>query len=135
MPEPLTDDALAAITERVAKLDITEADEATMLRFRLRDVEHDLEHVVRERDKAEAEVRRLRAYLGELRAQLAEPIRVFAVIDTVRGRVHGVTDELAEAQQWTRDIVAKHGGDRNAATMTVDAVYRRGASRETLSTI
>lgn len=53
---------------------------------------------------------------------MAERVRVIAVVDWRRQRVHGFTTSDTEAQQWCRKIVARHGGDPLAATMTVDLV-------------
>lgn len=49
-------------------------------------------------------------------------VRVVVVVDWTRQRVHGLTCDNAEARQWARDIVANHGGNPLAATMTVSLV-------------
>ncbi|MCG5464326.1 hypothetical protein MED01_002492 [Micromonospora sp. MED01] len=49
-------------------------------------------------------------------------VRVVVVVDWTRQRVHGLTCDNTEAQQWAREIVAKHNGDPLAATMTVGLV-------------
>lgn len=49
-------------------------------------------------------------------------VRVVVVVDWTRQRVHGLTCDDGEAQQWARAIVAKHNGDPLAATMTVGVV-------------
>lgn len=49
-------------------------------------------------------------------------VRVFVVVDWRRQRVHDVTRDQAESQQWVRDIVARNDGDRLAATQTVALV-------------
>lgn len=49
-------------------------------------------------------------------------VRVVVVVDWRRQRVHGLTTDNAAAQQWTREIIAKHDGDPLAATMTVGLV-------------
>lgn len=56
--------------------------------------------------------------------QLPQPetLRVVVVVDWRRQRVHGLTTDNAKAQQWTREIIAKHDGDPLAATMTVGLV-------------
>jgi hypothetical protein len=47
-----------------------------------------------------------------------EQVRVIVVSDHRRGTVHGMTNDHAEAQQWTRELIAKYGGDNLSAGMT-----------------
>lgn len=49
-------------------------------------------------------------------------VRVIVVLDKTRGRVHSITSSDSDAQQHVRELAATHGGDPNAATMTVGTV-------------
>lgn len=55
---------------------------------------------------------------------MAEPrkIRVVVVVNWRRGTVYGMTTDNAQAQRWTRELVAQYDGDPRAASMTVDLV-------------
>jgi hypothetical protein len=55
-------------------------------------------------------------------------IRVTAVVNWKRERVHGITADPDEAKQWVREICARHG-DPLAASACVDVV-RAGQRRE-----
>lgn len=48
-------------------------------------------------------------------------VRVVVVVDWLHRRVHGITCNDEEAQEWVRDVVSEHG-DLLAATMTVGLV-------------
>jgi hypothetical protein len=73
-----------------------------------------------------AEVYRLRARLAEPEREVAPTVprrqRVIVVVDWPRQRVHGITTDQAQAQDWVRQIAAKYGGNQLAATMTADAI-------------
>jgi hypothetical protein len=47
-------------------------------------------------------------------------VRVYAVVNWHKRRVHGITADLAQSQRWVREVCDEYGPD--AATQTVDAV-------------
>lgn len=53
----------------------------------------------------------------------ARAVRVLAVVNWRRERVHGITCDQQQAQRWVRELVAQYDGDPLAVTQTVDLVY------------
>jgi hypothetical protein len=77
----------------------------------------------RAHETAYLECERLSGELETARAELAKGFRVVVVTDTIRDRVHCITADNEYARQQARELIAKHGGNNLAATMTVDVVY------------
>lgn len=54
------------------------------------------------------------------------PLRVIAVVNWRKQRVHGITCDQAQAQEWVREIGDRYGDDHLSASMCVDLVIPGG---------